>query len=202
MIDLHNELYPNEKMLWQGVPNALFRFNGTDLLYVILGICLIVFPLMMASVTQSISSSVGGMFGVPVEPASAPSVWNSWSLWAGIYAIAGRPLVWAAIRRKMIYGLTDQRLLIGQGFPFRRIEEFNLAGLDKVSMKEKRDGSGSLYFGSKRHKGLYLIATLVFFPLLLVLEITMPQQPSFEMIDNVREVRLMIREHQREKDHI
>ena len=85
----------------------------------------------------------------------------------GIYLIAGRFFVDSYQRSRTYYGVTDQRVLILSGISARQVKAISLQNLNETSLTERSDGSGDIAFGSMGPKY---------------------KAPTFELIDNVREV--------------
>jgi hypothetical protein len=65
----------------------------------------------------------------------------------GLYFIFGRFFVDAMNRAKTVYGLTDRRVIIVSGIFSRTTNSLPLRTLSDVSLEERKDRSGSVYFG-------------------------------------------------------
>ena len=103
----------------------------------------------------------------------------------GLYIIFGRFIGDALLRGKTFYGVTTQRILIVSGFFARNVRSFNLKSLPDISLTEKSDGTGSLYFAP------------FLFPMLQFSGGGWPGRraglPAFEMIERARDVQNIIR---------
>ncbi|WMX14016.1 hypothetical protein [Aureispira sp. CCB-E] len=64
----------------------------------------------------------------------------------GLYLIIGRFFHDMYIRKKIIYGLTEKRIVIKRGDNLRFVD---LSALTDIQVLEKKDGSGSILFNSK-----------------------------------------------------
>jgi hypothetical protein len=65
----------------------------------------------------------------------------------GLYVTFGRFLVYALLRRKIYYGVTNERVLIKSEIFRRRVRSLNLRTLVEVTQTERRDGRGTISFG-------------------------------------------------------
>lgn len=68
----------------------------------------------------------------------------------GLYLIVGRFLHDSYIRKQIIYGITDKRIVIKRGDKLRFVD---LSSLTDIQLTEKKDGSGSILFNSKYDQG-------------------------------------------------
>lgn len=103
----------------------------------------------------------------------------------GLYLIVGRFFHDMYIRKKMIYGLTQKRIIIKRGDHTRFVD---LEALTDIQITEKNNGSGSILFNSKydNRNNTQNSSSLSFSPLNSGL--------SFEAIPNVRYVYNQIEE--------
>jgi hypothetical protein len=70
-------------------------------------------------------------------------LWGLPFLVAGIYFVIGRFFHDAAIRKKMFYAVTDQRILILRGL---KLTSLDIDRLPRLELSENRDGTGTLTF--------------------------------------------------------
>ena len=56
-------------------------------------------------------------------------------------------------RRRTIYVATDQRLLIISGLSRRSVKSFEPADIDFIERRERRDGSGTVFFAREERSG-------------------------------------------------
>jgi hypothetical protein len=76
-----------------------------------------------------------GLFGIPF-------------VLVGLYMIAGRFAVDAMSRARMVYAVTDRRVVILSGLFSRNLRSLELLGLGETNSSEKADGSGTITFGA------------------------------------------------------
>ena len=61
--------------------------------------------------------------------------------------IVGRLLANLWYRSRLIYGVTDRRAIILSGMRRRSVQSIYLSSLSALTLEERRDGSGTIYFG-------------------------------------------------------
>ena len=71
------------------------------------------------------------------------------SIGIGIYALIGRFFVDRLYRSRLIYGITDRRAVIISGLRRRSVQSIYLSSLGALTLEERRDGSGTIYFGDQ-----------------------------------------------------
>ena len=71
------------------------------------------------------------------------------SIGIGIYALIGRFFVDRLYRSRLIYGITDRRAIIISGLRRRSVQSIYLSSLSTLTLEERRDGSGTIYFGDQ-----------------------------------------------------
>ena len=74
-------------------------------------------------------------------------LWGAPFVLVGLYFVFGRFIADAAERRKMVYGLTNERVLIISGLFRRQVKSLNLRTLPEMSLSERPDGTGTITFG-------------------------------------------------------
>jgi hypothetical protein len=132
--EIQKHINKNERLLWAEPPKQGFIFRSSD------G-CLIPFSLVWGGfaifweimVLYTDAPFFMALFGIPF-------------VIIGVYLIIGRFFHDIYIRRQMIYGLTDKRIVIKRGDHLRFVE---LADLTDIKVTEKKDGTGSILFNSK-----------------------------------------------------
>ena len=68
----------------------------------------------------------------------------------GIYIlIVGRLFAELWYRSRLIYGVTDRRAIIISGLRRRSVQSIYLSSLSALTLEERRDGSGTIYFGDQ-----------------------------------------------------
>ena len=65
----------------------------------------------------------------------------------GIYLLVGRFCANRLYRSRLIYGITDRRAIIISGLRRRSVQSIYLSSLSALTLEERRDGSGTIYFG-------------------------------------------------------
>jgi hypothetical protein len=166
-----------ERLIWSGQPRRGLRLRAADAF-------LIPFSLLWGGFALFWEASVIG--------SGAPIFFRLWGIpfvLIGLYLILGRFFVDAWRRARTYYGLTAERVLIIT-VPFQRqVKSIPLRGLPELTLKERGDRSGAIVFGSAPSIYGGLAGSW-------------PgggshSPPSFEMIENVRQVFEQIRTAQR-----
>jgi hypothetical protein len=67
----------------------------------------------------------------------------------GIYLLIGRFFADRLYRSRLIYGITDRRAIIISGLRSRSVQSIYLSSLSALKFEERRDGSGTIYFGDQ-----------------------------------------------------
>jgi hypothetical protein len=132
---IHEQMAPDEDLLWSGQPMGGVRFRSSDLL-------MVPFSLMW------------GGFAFFWEAAAlttdAPIFFKLWGVpfvLIGIYIIIGR-FFWDAHRRaRTFYGVTDRRIVIVTTGVGARVKSLQMRTLSDVTLSTSRDGSGTIAFG-------------------------------------------------------
>jgi len=71
------------------------------------------------------------------------------SIGIGIYLLVGRFFADRLYRSRLIYGVTDRRAIIIRGLRRRSVQSIYLSSLSALTLDERRDGSGTIYFGDQ-----------------------------------------------------
>ena len=74
-------------------------------------------------------------------------LWGIPFVLVGLFLIFGRFVIDARARAHTIYGLTNRRVIVVSGILSRTITSLPLRTLADVSLRERSDGSGSVFFG-------------------------------------------------------
>jgi len=126
-----------EKIVWWGQPAAGFLLTGRDWL-------LIPFSLMWGGFAI--------FWETNVVRSNAPFFMQLWGVpfvLIGLYLVAGRFLVDAWLRQRILYAVTDKRILILRSAPFSKFTALSLDQLPDVSLTERADGRGTIRFGTQ-----------------------------------------------------
>jgi hypothetical protein len=137
-IQIQPYLQPGEKILWTGQPDPSRLLGPADAF-------LIPFSLMWGGFAIVWEAGVVG-FGAP----------GFFILWGIPFVVVGQYIIWGRFvykrwdRRRTVYALTSQRVLILRG---SSLQSVFLNQLPAINQSGRIDGSGSLEFGS--HPGGY-----------------------------------------------
>lgn len=132
--DLLPQLLPGEHLLWWGAPQQGIMFTSRD-------IFLIPFSLLWGGFSI--------FWEYQVVRTGAPGFFDLWGIpfvLIGLYLIAGRFLADAWIRRSMIYGLTDRRILIVRGWPNSKTLAANIRQLPTAEFSQQSNSRGTIRF--------------------------------------------------------
>jgi hypothetical protein len=75
------------------------------------------------------------------------TIWGAMFIAVGLYFVAGRFALDAWIRNGTYYAVTDRRILIARGGPFRKFTAIHLAQLAEIDLIERANGRGTIRFG-------------------------------------------------------
>lgn len=131
---LRPRLLPGERLLWAGQPRRGLRLRAADLY-------LIPFSLLWCGFV--IVWLHGGRAAGAERLFLAPGIIM---LAAGVYAVAGRFLWDAWLRSRLVYGVTDRRVLMLRTGAFPRLRALDLRYLPTLELEERRGGNGSIAF--------------------------------------------------------
>lgn len=131
--ELERHLEPDETLLWAGKPRQGILLRASDIVLVPFSIFWGGFVIFW-TVTASKAGGLFGLFGVPF-------------VLFGLYLTVGRFLVDAKLRSNTFYGLTDRRVVIISGWNARTTTSLSLKTLHEVSVTERPDRSGTIFFG-------------------------------------------------------
>ena len=176
--ELRPELGSGEKLLWSGQPRRRVRLRGADAF-------LIPFSLMWGGFAI--------FWELSVFHTNAPLFFRLWGIpfvLVGLYLMAGRFFLDAWQRGRTYYGITNQRVLLVSGGFQRQVRSLSLKALPEVILSECGDRSGTITFGPTPPMYGRLAGT------------SWPGAgkqlpPSFEMIENARQVYNQIQNAQR-----
>ena len=145
--ELQRELGAQEKLLWVGQPRQGLFLRSSDAL-------LIPFSLLWAGFAVFWEASV--------VRSGAPFFFELWGIpfvLVGIYIVLGRFFVDERQRRRTIYGVTKQRVVIVSGLFGRRIQSLDLGSLPGLSLDERASGLGTISFGGGQSPNAWLQGT-------------------------------------------
>jgi hypothetical protein len=173
-------LFPGERLLWSGQPKQGLVLSGRDAL-------LIPFSLLWGGFAIFWNVSVWTFPNTGQSIDWFMPLWGVPFLVAGFYLIFGRFIHDAAVRKRMFYGVTDQRILVLRGLSSAKLRSLDIHRLPKLELSEHRDGTGTIefdgdssFFGSGRNGFGYWTPAL-------------SNATQFFRIDNPRKVYELIR---------
>lgn len=142
---LQSELLPGETLLWSGKPSRRVIFHQEDAL-------LIPFSLMWGGFAIFWEIGASGRFGSHSHASGNPMDWI-FPLWGIPFVVMGQYLIWGRFlytawkKGRIVYGVTQKRVLILDTAWSRSI---NATYIDQIPVIEKTirgDGIGTLRFG-------------------------------------------------------
>lgn len=182
--ELENELRPmldrGERLVWTGQPKRGLRFRRTDLYLVPFSLFWMGFVVVWEYMALKMDAGFFALFGIPF-------------ILVGLYLLIGRFFFDALLRKKTVYGITPDRVIIKSGVFSRQTTSYSIRTLPELVLNEKADGSGTISFGqpvirSEEYKG----------PSYRRSYRSMQQPPGLEMIEEVRKVYNMLVSSQRQ----
>lgn len=133
-------LNPGEKVLWSGQPRQGTFLTGRDAF-------LIPFSLMFGAFAIFWNYGVWTMGGDgDAGPGLLFRLWGLPFLVAGLYFIFGRFIHDAYLRSHVLYGVSNQRVLILRGRQANKLTSLDIRRLTRLDLDEHRDGTGTLAF--------------------------------------------------------
>ncbi len=135
-------LLTGERILWSGRPKQGFVLSSRDAM-------LIPFSLMWGGFAIFWNYGVWTMGdGESDGPGIFFKLWGLPFLVAGLYFIIGRFLHDMAIRKALIYAVTDQRVLVLRGSQSPKLTSLDIHRLPRLELSEHRDDTGTIAFES------------------------------------------------------
>ena len=175
---IERELSSGERLLWSGQPRGGIRLRGSDVFVIPFSILWCRFAIFWESMVVRQGAPAFMMFwGIPF-------------ILVGLYFVFGRFFVDALSRAKTFYGVTNERVIIITGLFSREVKSLNLRTLTDVSLSERNDGSGTIFFGTVYPMGRWMPAG------------SWPgagryAPPAFDMVDQAKRVYETIRQAQK-----
>jgi hypothetical protein len=175
---VERELAKGEKLLWAGQPRQGIVLRGSDAFFIPFSIFWGGFAIFWE--VMAINSGAPWFF----------KLWGVPFVLVGLYLMVGRFFGDAIQRSRTVYGVGSQHAIIVSGLFSRRVKSLDLAKQPEISLTERRDGSGTISFGT-------IAAFFSNFPIRNWPGYNNQLAPSFDMINDAREVYDLIREAQR-----
>lgn len=132
---IRDALEPGERVLWTGYPKQGLLFRAQDALFVPFSMLWGGFAVFWeTSVISSHAPFFFMLWGVPFVA-------------VGLHMIFGRFFTDAWLRRRTIYAVTEQRVIILTQSLQQRMRSLELAGLAEINISDHGNGSGTIVFG-------------------------------------------------------
>jgi hypothetical protein len=145
--ELRSHLDSGEKLLWVGRPAQGMAVTPQDwyaIPFSAVWLGFAVYSFLVAPITNKTS--------VPLRSPGPLALFVATGLLfigLGIYFLIGRFFADRLYRSRLIYGVTDRRALIISGLRRRSVQSIFLSSLGALKIEERRDGSGTIYFGDQ-----------------------------------------------------
>jgi len=166
---LKKQFEADEKIIWMGVPGRGLVFGKFDAFMIPFSI----FWCGFAVFWEFMAIAAGApfffaIFGLPF-------------ILVGLYLVFGRFYLDILRRKNTMYALTNRRIFIRSGFRTKTLTTYYLETLTDVTLKQKSNGTGSLFFSVYPNKSPNSNVTGTFL-------FGMPTIPAFELIDDAASV--------------
>ncbi len=182
---ISQQLTGGERLVWSGRPRGGIRFRGADIFFVPFSLIWCSFAIFW-EVMASAPTAAG--HGRPGNVAFVFPIFGVPFVLVGLYFVFGRFLADARMRAKTCYGVTNERIVIVSQFFGKRVKSLNLRTLNDITLSERGDGSGVITFGPTQPYGRWAAS----WP-----GAGQYASPSFDFIENAKEVYDTIRRTQR-----
>lgn len=132
-------LEAGERVLWSGTPVRGLLLRREDRALLPFGLVWLGFALFIAA------GIVGSSSGPPFPFLVVPFAFVAF----GLYMVIGRFLWDADVRDHTTYAITNRRAIVLRLVPTRRLASMSISLGTEVQTIERRDGSGTIYFGPR-----------------------------------------------------
>lgn len=140
--NIARQLLPNEKVLWKGHP-------GTGLIFRPMEFFLIPFSLLWGGF--AIFWNLGVWTEIPNNGGMQFKLFGLPFIVAGIYITVGRFLLDVQIRKRLVYMVTDRRVLILRRAGSSASKTVDIKRLPTLEFDERSDGTGTIRFGASAY---------------------------------------------------
>jgi hypothetical protein len=143
--ELQTELNSGERILWSGQPSRSVIFGPQDKV-------MIPFSLIWGGFAMFWEASVLGMYGSPVNRSHGPASWFM-ALWGVPFVLLGQYIIWGRFfhalwkKRRLVYAVTDRRVLTVSLAGNRKVNSAFLQQLPAINKTVRSNGIGTLSFG-------------------------------------------------------
>ncbi|MDD5570666.1 MAG: PH domain-containing protein [Bacteroidales bacterium] len=139
-IEIYNELKPylnsGEVIVWRGIPRQGILIGAFDSFMVPFSLFWGGFAFFWEFMVIKMNAPlIFKIFGIPF-------------VLVGIHLIIGRFFVDMLKRRKTVYCITKERVIIKYGFMSKKIKSYEIKLLSNISYTERKDGSGTIILGT------------------------------------------------------
>lgn len=186
--ELASEMDSGESLLWAGRPKSGFLLRASDAFLIPFSILWCGFAIFwMIGASGALWASEGKatpinyifpLFGLPF-------------VIMGLYVVFGRFFVDKAQRARTTYGVSSERVIIKSGLFSITVKSLNLRTLSDITLKERKDGSGTIIFGAS-HPMFAMFEGINGWP-----GTKQYQSPSFDSIADAKKVYNEIRQQQK-----
>jgi hypothetical protein len=133
---LQGRLLPSERILWSGAPAKGLLFTGSD-------VFLVPFSLLWCGFAVFFAYN-----GMTRGASSFAYLWQAAFVCIGLFFVFGRFIADAWLRRRTVYAVTDQRILILRSEPFASFTSIDLERLPDIRLTGERSARGNVRFGT------------------------------------------------------
>ncbi|MBD9624792.1 PH domain-containing protein [Ensifer sp. ENS06] len=134
-LEIRTKLMPGERVLWEGSPAQGILFTSRDALLIPFSTVWLSFTLFW--LWTAISNGAPVFF----------RLWGTMFLAIGLFIFAGRFAVDAWLRKRTVYAVTDQRVLIVRKGPFASFTSIGLDRLPEINLIGDGGARGDIRFG-------------------------------------------------------
>ena len=132
-------LLARERILWSDRPKQVLIFVGRDAF-------LIPFSLLWGGFAIFWNVAVWTIPDTSQAPDWFFRLWGLPFLVVGLYLIVGRFWHDAAVRRRLVYAVTNQRILVLRGSNSSKVRSLDIHRLPRLELSEYNDGTGTIDF--------------------------------------------------------
>ena len=186
--ELASEMDSGESLLWAGRPKGGFLLRWSDTFMIPFSIFWCGF-----AVFWMIGAS-GALWASEEKTAPINYIFPLFGLpfvLIGLHMVFGRFLVDKVQREKTTYGVSSERVIIKSGLFSSTVKSLNLRTLSDITLKERKDGSGTITFGAS-HPTFAMFEGMNWWP-----GTNQYQSPSFDSIPEAKKVYNTIRQLQK-----
>lgn len=140
--ELSDALINNERLLWVGKPKKGITLRSTDIFLIPFSLLWCGFAIFWEYSVLKMGVSFMALFGIPF-------------VLIGLYMVFGRFIVDAIKRKKTVYGITNDRVIIKSGLFKTSVSSINIKNLPQLNLLEHKNGQGSVLFTEQNTRNLF-----------------------------------------------